>query len=85
MAEEKEIGFISHYYSHLEVGIIELSDSLKVGDTIHIKGAHDDFTQSVDSIQIEHDDVEEGKSGDSVGIKVSQKVHENDKVYKVAE
>jgi len=85
MAEEKEIGFISHYYNHLEVGIIELSDSLKIGDTIHIKGAHDDFTQSVDSIQIEHDSVEEAKAGESVGVKVTQKIHENDKVYKIAE
>lgn len=81
---EEEIGRISHYYNQLEVGIIELSASLKIGDTIHIKGAHDDFTQTVESIQIEHDNVEEAKAGDSAGVKVSQQVHENDKVYKVA-
>ena len=80
---EKEIGHISHYYNHLEVGIIELSASLKVGDTIHIKGVQDDFTQTVESIQIEHDSVEKAKAGDSEGIKVSEKVHEKDKVYKV--
>lgn len=82
---EQEIGKISHYYNHLDVGIIELSAPLKVGDTIHIKGAHDNFTQTVESMQVEHNNVEEAKAGESVGIKVSQKVHERDKVYKVTD
>ncbi|MBI5145560.1 MAG: hypothetical protein HZA27_05200 [Candidatus Omnitrophica bacterium] len=81
--EEKEIGKITHYYGHLSVGIIELSDALKVGETIHIKGHSSDFTQGVDSMQIEHKDVPEAKAGDVIGIKVAQKVHPNDKVYKV--
>ena len=81
--EEKQIGVISHYYGKLSVGIIDLTDSLKVGDTIHIKGAHDDFTQSIDSIQIEHATVSEAKKGDSVGIKVINRVHPNDQVFKV--
>ena len=83
MAEEKEIGVISHYYNHLEVGIIELTDALKLGDTIHIKGAHADMSFTVETLQMEHKDVDTAKSGDSVGIKVPQKVHEDDKVYKV--
>ena len=81
MAEE-QIGVISHYFNHLEVGIIELSAPLKVGETIRIQGAHDDFTQVVEAMQIEHEDVQEAKAGEAVGIKVSQKVHEHDKVYK---
>lgn len=81
--EEKEIGKITHYYGHLSVGIIELADILSVGDTIHIKGHTSDFTQSVDSIQIEHTSVPQAKSGDVVGIKVMQKVHPHDKVHKV--
>ena len=80
---EEEIGKIAHYYSNLEVGIIKLTAALKVGDTIHIKGAHDDFTQSVESMQIEQDKIEEAKAGGEVGVKVTQKVHENDIVYKV--
>jgi translation elongation factor EF-1alpha len=79
--QEKEIGTITHYYGHLNVGIIKLSDSLKVGETIHIKGHASDFTQQVESIQVEHKDVGEGKAGDMVGIKVASKVHEHDKVY----
>ena len=81
---EKEIGKITHYYNHLEVGIIKLTAPLAVGDRIRIKGATDDFTQAVESMQIEKDKIEKAKSGDEVGIKVAQKVHENDKVFKVA-
>lgn len=81
--QEKEIGKITHYYSHLSVGIIELSDTLKIGETIHIKGHSSDFTQGIDSMQIEHNAASEAKSGDSVGIKVVQKVHPHDKVYRV--
>ncbi len=83
MAEEKLIGKITHYYGHLSVGIIELSDVLKVGDTIHIKGHTSDFTQQIASMQIEHATVDEGKVKDLVGTKVEQKVHVNDSVYKV--
>lgn len=81
--EEKEIGKVTHYYGNISVGIIELSDVLKVGDTIHIKGHSEDFTQTVDSMQIEHADVSEAKSGDVIGIKVIQKVHPHDKVFKI--
>jgi len=81
--QEKEIGKITHYFGHLNVGIIELSDTLKIGESIHIKGHSEDFTQAIDSMQIEHASVLEAKSGDAIGIKVSQKVHPGDKVFKV--
>ena len=85
MMKEKEIGVVTHYFGHVSVGIIELCDSLAVGDVVHVKGAHDDFTQTIESIQVEHEDVTQGKKGDVVGIKVIQKVHSHDKVYKVTE
>jgi putative protease len=81
--QEKEIGHITHYYGNISVGIIELSDALKTGDNIHIKGHTSDFNQTVDSIQIEHNTVSEAKAGDVIGIKVIQKVHPSDKVFKV--
>lgn len=80
--EEKLIGKITHYYGHLSVGIIELSDTLNVGDTIHIKGHTSDFTQQVSSMQVEHKDVTQAQAGDLVGIKVNQKIHEHELVYK---
>jgi len=81
--EEKLIGKITHYYGNINVGIIELSDVLKAGDKIHIKGHASDFTQQIASMQIEHASVSEANVGDQVGIKVDQKVHEHDSVYKV--
>ena len=80
---EVEVGKIIHYYGNISVGIIQLSDALKVGDNIHIKGHTSDFTQAVSSMQVEHKDVPEAKAGDAVGIKVEQKTHINDKVFKV--
>ncbi len=83
--QEKDIGVVAHYYGNIGVGIIQLSDALKVGDNIHIKGHTSDFNQTVDSMQIEHKEVQEAKAGDLAGIKVSQKVHPHDKVFKVIE
>ena len=86
MAEEKKeelIGKITHYFGKIEVGIVELSKELKVGDTIHVKGSTSDFEQRVDSIQIEHEQVEKAKKGDVVGLKTKEKVREGDEVYRV--
>jgi len=83
--EEKEVGKITHYFGKISVGIIELTDTLRVGDTIHIKGTHGDFTQKVNSIQIEHKQIQEAKAGEDIGIKVKDIVHEYDKVYKMVE
>ncbi|MBI5884094.1 MAG: hypothetical protein HZB91_13445 [Elusimicrobia bacterium] len=80
---EKEIGKITHYFAHVSAGVIALADGLKVGDTIHIKGAHDDFTQKVESLEVDHKSVPEAKPGDQVGIKVAAKVHPHDRVFKV--
>lgn len=84
MPKEKLIGKITHYYSKLGVGIIELEDSLSVGDMLRIKGVHSDFEQKVDSMQIEHESVEKAEAGASVGIKVAEKVREGDLVYKTS-
>ena len=78
-----KIGKVVHYYTNLEVGIIELSGTLKVGDKIKIKGATTDFEQKIASMQIEHDKVEEAKKGKSIGLKVKKQVRQNDVVYKV--
>ena len=80
---EIPVGRITHYYSHLGVGIIELSEGeLKVGDTVHIKGKHTDFTQTVDSMQLEHQSVIHADKGKSVGVKVKEKVREHDQVFR---
>ena len=81
--EENLVGKVTHFFGRPSVGMIELSDSLKVGDTIHIKGKSSDFTQPVSSMRIEFTDVNEAKAGDLIGTKVDQKVHKDDQVYKV--
>ena len=93
MAEEKKeekkeelIGSITHYFSKIEVGIIEIKKgSLVVGDKIHIKGATTDFEQDVKSMQIEHEQVDKAKKGDVIGLKAKDKVREGDEVYKIVE
>lgn len=83
-ATEIPIGHITHYFSHLGVGIIELTEGeLKLGDTIHVKGTHTDFTQTVDSMQVEHQNVTRAEKGKVVGIKVKEKVREHDRVFRV--
>ncbi|MFH1236037.1 MAG: hypothetical protein V1685_03810 [Parcubacteria group bacterium] len=83
---EKLIGKIVHYFNKISVGIIEITDDeLNVGDTIHIKGHTSDFTQQVNSMQIEHVVLEKAKKGDAVGVKVDSPVHEHDQVFKVTE
>ena len=81
--EGQEIGKIIHYFDKISVGIIKLKAVLKLGDTIHIHGAHDDFKQVVDSLQVDHKDIPFAGKGKEVGIKVVQKVRENDRVFKI--
>ena len=85
MAEEREVGVITHYFTKIGVAVIELTDKLKKGDKIRIKGATSDFTQTVDSMQIDHKEVEEVKKGDSIGMKVAEHAREHDKVFVVEE
>jgi len=81
--EKEEIGIITHYFGKISVGIIKLKSTLRVGEKIHIKGAHDDFSQTVKSMQINHKDVSIAGKGSEIGLKVPQPVHENDRVYKI--
>ncbi|MBI4153130.1 translation elongation factor-like protein [Candidatus Woesearchaeota archaeon] len=85
MAEQK-IGTIQHYFDNVSVAALKIvKGSLKVGDTIHIKGHTTDFTQKVESMQTEHKAIKEAKKGDDIGIKVSDRVREQDDVFKVTE
>lgn len=83
--EEKEIGAVTHFFGKIGVAVIKLTDKLSVGDKIHIKGAHSDFEQVVDSMQVEHAPIQAAKKGDAVGMKVTEPVHEKDVVFKVEE
>ncbi len=83
---EQEIGRVTHYFGHINVAAIEITDgTLKVGDTIHIKGHTSDFTQQIESIQLEHESVEEATVGQEIGLKVAEHAREHDIVYKVVD
>lgn len=82
---EVEIGRVVHYYDHLSVGVLSLTESLKLGDRIHIIGHSSDFTQRVTSMEVEHHSILWVKPGDNVAVKLIQPVHEHDIVYRVVE
>ena len=79
----ERIGIVTHYYSHLTVAIVQLeTGSLRVGDFIHIKGHTSDFSQPVESMEIDHVHVNESRPGQSFGLRVKEHAREHDVVYK---
>lgn len=78
----KKIGKVTHYFDHLGVAIIKLSAPLKKGETVEFKNSKGTVaTQVIDSMQVDHKDIEAAKVGDEVGVKVTEKVHEDNLVY----
>jgi selenocysteine-specific translation elongation factor len=82
---EVVIGKVSDFFARPVVAGIELTGALKLGDKIHIKGHTTDMELAVDSMQIDNENVTEAKSGDSIGIKISDRARRGDTVYKVTD
>ncbi|MBR9676436.1 hypothetical protein GOV05_05490 [Candidatus Woesearchaeota archaeon] len=82
---EQEIGKITHFFGKISVGIIKMSADLKVGDKVSFKGHTTGFEQVINSMQINHQEVQEAKSGDEVGIKLNEHVRVGDVVFLVTE
>ncbi len=80
-----EVGKVTHYYGKIGVAIVELSDSLKVGDKIKVEGNRTEFEQPVDSMEVDRASVSSAKKGDGVGMKVRERVNEGAAVYKLEE
>lgn len=78
----EEIGRITHFYPKIGVAVVELKASLKVGEEILIRGAHTTVDQRVDEMQIEHKAVPSANAGQSIGLKVKDRVRENDLVFR---
>lgn len=81
--QKKLVGRITHYFPKIGVGVVELVDELKVGDMISIEGVTTNFQQVVESMQIEHQNVQVAKAGDAIGLKVKDRVREKDQVFKL--
>ena len=81
--ELKKLGKVAHYFTRIGVAVVELTDTLSVGDRILFEGETSDFEQTVASMQIEHEDIMTAKGGQSIGLKVERRVREGDKIYKI--
>jgi len=83
---EEQIGVVQDYFAKIGVAAIELTAGrLAVGDKLHFKGHTSDFEQVIASMQIEHQNVETAKTGDSIGVKVDERARKGDLVFKVTE
>ena len=81
--ELEEVGKVTHFFSKIGVAIVELKGALSVGDQILIKGPTTSVEQKVDSMQIEHESVQKATKSQNIGLKVNDRVRENDAVYRV--
>ena len=77
------VGEVTHFYDRISVAVIALTDTIRVGDTLHIFGHATDLQQTVTSLQIEHQAVTEAGSGQEVALKVTQRVRPHDAVFKL--
>lgn len=79
------VGQVTHYYDKIGVAIIAiLNQPLRVGDTVKFSGHDQEFTQKIDSMQIEHQQIPEAKPGTTIGLKTEKAVKEKDQVYLVS-
>lgn len=79
----KRVGTVTHYFDHLSVAVLSLTDTVHIGDTLHFLGHSAVFKQEVTSLQIEHKPVNKAGPGADVAIKVTQRVHPNDAIFKI--
>jgi hypothetical protein len=80
---EKLIGRVTHYYDRISVAVLEIEDGLTVGDMLHFVGHSTDFTQQVDSMEVEHQKMQAVGAGSDVALKVEEPARKGDEVYKV--
>lgn len=80
---ESQIGKITHYFNRISVAVLALTDTLEIGDQIHISGHTTDFIQNVTSLEIDHKKVLSVGPGDDVALKVSEPVRNGDRLYKI--
>jgi translation initiation factor IF-2 len=82
--EEEKVGNVQKFFAKPSVAAIEVTSGiLRIGDRLHFKGHTTDFEDTIASMQIEREAIEEAKPGDLIGIKVKERVRENDTVYRI--
>ena len=85
MDDGVRVGSVTHYFTKIGVAVLELTDSINVGDRLHFLGKHTDFPQTVGSMQIDHEPVEQADKGNDVAMKVDQRVRRGDSVFRLTD
>lgn len=85
MPSLEKVGEISHYFTRIGVAVVDVSGPLKVGDRIAIKGMTTNYEMTLESMQVEGNNIDEANEGDDVGMKVDDRVRKGDIVYKLSE
>ncbi len=85
MVEKKLIGKITHYFSKIDVAVVKLSGDVEEGDRIKVEGATTSFEQVIESMEIENEKVDFATVGQSIGLKMKDRVRLHDNVYKIME
>lgn len=80
---DTQVGKVTHFYDKINVAVVELNGNLKIGDTIKIVGHGNEFTQTVNSMQIEHEKLEEAHKDQEIGLQTDKPAKEGDVVFKV--
>jgi len=80
--DDRPIGTVTHYFSHLSVAAVALDDPLKVGERVHIKGHTTDLVQTITSMEVDHTSIDEAKPGDDLAVHVDDHVRDHDKIYR---
>lgn len=85
MADAKRVGKVTHYYDKIGVAVISVEAAISAGDEIEIRDKNEapKFTQTISSMQMEHENVDKAKKGQDIGMKIDQEVKEGDLVYKI--
>lgn len=81
--EEKPIGKVVHYFDKIKVAVIRLNAPLKLGEEIRIVGGETDFTQTVTSMEIEHEKIRRARVNQEIGVKVSQRARDGYRIFRV--
>ena len=81
LADKDKIGKVIHYYDKIGVAVIKLEKALKVGDSVRLVHGEDEFEQNIESMQLEHEQVQSGKKGEEVAVKVDKETKSGTLVY----
>lgn len=81
--EEVFVGTVTHYFAQPHVGAVKLEAELRVGDLLHFLGRTTEFEQTLSSMQIDHESVEQAGPGSEVGIEVLERVRQGDQIFKI--